>query len=176
MLQEEVYKACQSFAKRLAVYMNANLNEALRKDYPKVQEANIRINDRVEANNGTVLIQMVATEDYWYWIEYGRKKGKMPPPRVLGKEWQNKNGIDARKIIAEINVKTGKSLNINKKKLNYDSAVKQLSYLFARSIARKGIKPKPFIDKAIQEANLSKFAEELSDILKRDITLSLNKL
>ena len=188
MLQEEVNRAVTRYAKKLAVYMNANLNEAINKGYNGGQEASLRLTENIiDYKNGDFTIQIIASGDYWRFIEYGvngRKQNQNSPFSfkkeyinigAVGKDWQSKNKIDARKIIAEIRLKRSKSLRISKKSLNFDKATKQLASMFARSIARKGLKKRPFIDKAIQDSNLQRFLEEVAEIMKKNITLTLIK-
>ena len=124
--------------------------------------------------NGIISMQILASEEYWYYIDKGRKPGKMPPPDKLGAKWQSANNIDARKVIAEINAKYKKNgLNVSKKGLNYNSAAKQLSFIIARSIGLKGYKARPFVEKAINSGWREQFEKDLSELIGRNITIEL---
>ena len=61
--------------------------------------------------------------EYWKWVEYGRKPGKMPPVGSILK-WINAKGI---------------------KPLNKSIPQKSLAFAIAKSIGKKGNKPKPFL-------------------------------
>jgi hypothetical protein len=69
-----------------------------------------------------------------------------------------------------------KRLKRNVKKLKFDKAAKQLSFLIARSIGKKGVKPRPFIDRVINDGRLAMLGEGLSLIFKREISIQLNDI
>lgn len=157
--------------------MNANLEEALIKGGSKnIQQPALTISDVVETNVNSINIKMVASADYWYWLENGRKPGKQPPSSALGKKWQTQNKIDARKVIQEIqiNYNKNKGLKRNVKQLSFDKAAKQLSFIIARSIGKKGYKPRPFIQQALREANLPEFQKKISQLLSKEIIISVS--
>lgn len=173
---EELDKECRKFAKKLAIYMNANLEEALKKGGSKnAQQPALVINDVVIANINSINIQMVASGDYWYWLEHGRKPGKQPPSDALGKKWQTQNKIDARKVIQEIQINYNKKKGLKRivKQLSFDKAAKQLSFIIARSIGKKGYKPRPFVQQALREADVPGFNKRISDIMSREIKIQI---
>ena len=80
----------------------------------------------------------ISLADYWKYIEYGRRPGKMPPLDVIEK-W-----IKVKQIIPHsMTLKSGKTVI---------PSVKQLSFLIARSIGQRGIQPRPFFKKSFEEA------------------------
>ncbi len=86
----------------------------------------------VEYNNDNWLITL-KMEEYWKYLEYGRKSGKMPP-------------IDD--ILSWINVK--KILPRGNKK---PITKKQLAYVIARSIGKKGLPATHLLEKSMTEFN-----------------------
>lgn len=97
-------------------------------------------------------------EDYWKYVEYGRKAGKFPPIDKI-KEW-----ISVKPVIPRP-MKNGKLPTIN-----------QLAFLIARKIAREGIEPKNILKRTVEEVNnemLMSIKMAIMEDLKRDITESL---
>lgn len=114
----------------------------------------------------TIQIHMA---DYYKYVESGRKpNSKMPPSDKIEGWLKQRPGINAKNILAEIKIKSrkkSKSLprkNKTLKAISYDQARKTLSFLFARSIGKKGIEARPFINKVLTPQRL----QELKDILK----------
>lgn len=187
MLQEEIERECKRYGRKLAIYLKANLEEALingaKRGHSNPQEAQLNFKEEIIATSTGVKIQIIASGDYWKNIEDGRKPGKrMPPPSVVGKKWQNKHAINAKKVYLEIEARykqrTGLStvkgvLSRTKKKLSYEEYAKRLSFIFARAIARDGIPAKPFVKKAIMDSNLEQFYKDMSDSLGKKIRLDL---
>lgn len=94
-------------------------------------------------------------EDYWKYIENGRRPGaKMPPVSAIEK-W-----IEVRRILPKpMTLKSGKQVV---------PSVKSLAYVIARSIGKKGIKPRPFMSKSIEEAT-ELFKDKLMVSLREDV-------
>lgn len=97
-------------------------------------------------------------EDYWKYVEYGRKAGKFPPIDKI-EEW-----ISVKPVIRRP-MKNGKLPTIN-----------QLAFLIARKIAKEGIEPKNILKRTVEEVNnemLMSIKMAIMEDLKRDITESL---
>ena len=100
----------------------------------------------------------VSLENYWKYIESGRRPGKMPPLDVIEK-W-----INVRRIIPHsMTLKSGKTVI---------PSVKQLSFLIARSIGRRGIQPRPFFKQSFEEAK-REFLRIIEEAVLADIKESL---
>lgn len=97
----------------------------------------------------------IKLEDYWKYIESGRKPGTFPNINALVR-W-----IKAKKIIPR-----------DRKKVKTD---KQLAYLIGRSIKERGIKPLPILDKSIN-SNLDKLSKELEVGLGVDLEAVINNM
>ena len=100
-------------------------------------------------------IVTINLEEYWKNISYGRKPGSRMPPVEAIENW-----IKIRKIIP-------RPLILHNKK-SIIPTVKQLAFIIARSIAKKGIQAKPLMRKTIAET-VETFKEKLIITLKEDI-------
>jgi hypothetical protein len=95
----------------------------------------------------------------------------MPPSSVFGKKYQASIGISAPKIIQEMTIKykASKGIKSKTKKLPFEKAVTQMSFLIARGIKNKGIKPKPFFNKVVEDGRLDSLGLEVGEVLKKNI-------
>ena len=97
--------------------------------------------------------------DYWQYIEYGRRKGaKMPPIKAI-KDW-----IEVRNIVPRPMKLQGGKTEV--------PTTESLAYIIARSISRKGIKARPYMQQSIDE-NMDAFLRDLSVAVEADIADSV---
>jgi hypothetical protein len=171
----EIDSIINHFGTKLSVDLMNSMNEALARK--NGQQADIRFNQVIERTADGVNIKIVADKEHWIYIEDGRKPGKMPPSEAFGKKWQNKLGINPSNIIYELTVKykQSKKINTKTKKLTFDKASKSLAFLIARSIGKKGVKPKPFIDRVVNDGRIAKFSKDLADAMGKEIAININK-
>ena len=107
-------------------------------------------------NSGWVI--SVSLADYWKYVEYGRRPGKMPPVSAI------ENWIKVKQILPRpLTLKSGKSVV---------PTIPQLSFLIARSIGRRGIAPKPLFQKSFEAAK-QQFIQVIKDAITQDIKESL---
>ena len=107
-------------------------------------------------NSGWVI--SVSLADYWKYIEYGRRPGKMPPVSAI------ENWINVKQIIPHsMTLKSGKTVI---------PTIPQLSFLIARSIGRRGIAPKPLFKNSFEAAK-QQFIQVIKDAITQDIKESL---
>lgn len=101
---------------------------------------------------GQSISLQVYMNDYWKYVDGGRKKGgKQPPQDAMLKhiavrgEWHAKKASDISKFYTN-----KKGLKVARKNpLPMDKARKSLAFLIGRSIKRKGIKPTNFVEEGI---------------------------
>lgn len=101
---------------------------------------------------GQSISLQVYMNDYWKYVDAGRKKGGKQPPQdamlkhiALRGEWHVKKVNDISKFYTN-----SKGLKVQRKNpLPLDKARKSLAFLIGRSIKRKGIKPSNFVDEGI---------------------------
>ena len=107
-------------------------------------------------NSGWVI--SVSLADYWKYIEYGRRPGKMPPVSAI------ENWINVKQIIPHsMTLKSGKKVI---------PTIPQLSFLIARSIGRRGIPPKPLFKNSFEAAK-QQFIQVIEDAITQDIKENL---
>ena len=112
----------------------------------------------ITAHNDSYLVT-INLEDYWIFLEKGRRVGaKMPPVSAI------ENWIKIRKIIPRpVVLKSGRQRV---------PTVQQLAYVIARSIARKGIAPRPFMSESIDQT-IEDFHWKLSAAVREDVLENL---
>jgi hypothetical protein len=175
MRNEKLIKIFKDFGKSMADDLDDSFVDALNsKGRSSPQTTKMNFNPEVQETAYGVRLNIVAYDTYWRWVESGRKKGaRRVPADKLSKKWQNKNGINAVTIIAEIQ---RKRLGYAPKKLKYGTAVKQLAFIIQKSIYKKGIVPKPFVDKIINDGRFEKFRNDLVPILGEHFKLVIKGL
>ena len=100
----------------------------------------------------------VSLADYWKYVEYGRRPGKMPPVSAI------ENWIKVKQIIPHsMTLKSGKTVI---------PTIPQLSFLIARSIGRRGIAPKPLFKNSFEAAK-KQFIQVIKDAITQDIKENL---
>ena len=112
----------------------------------------------VKMDNSSWLIS-ISLEEYWKYIEAGRRAGaKMPPLDVIEK-W-----IKVKQILPRpLTLKSGKSVV---------PTIPQLSFLIARKIGRDGIRPRPFFKQSFESAK-REFLHIIEEAIIADIKESL---
>ena len=101
----------------------------------------------------------VSLENYWKYIESGRRAGAKFPPLDAIEKW-----INVRQIIPHsMTLKSGKTVI---------PSVKQLSFLIARKISRDGIRPRPFFKQSFESAK-REFLHIIEEAVLADIKESL---
>lgn len=88
----------------------------------------------------------ISLEDYWYYLEHGRKAGKMPPIQPII-EW-----IENKPVPPKVQGLT----------------VKQQAFAIAKSIKKNGTKPKPFFNSA-KQMTWKMFKDEIAEAVDMDI-------
>lgn len=112
------------------------------RNYRIAESVNISVN--ILEHNYQIVMKL---DDYWKWIENGRKPGKMPPISAITKWIKDKNIKPREPNITE----------------------KQLSFLIARKIGMDGIKPKNLFKGSVELATTTDFKTELINAWKKDV-------
>lgn len=138
-----------------AELVNTYKNYLAHANYSQGQLYNtIKVNS-ISTVAGEFLVQ-IDLEEYWKYIEYGRRAGAKMPPITAIENWITRRGIIPRPIT----LKSGKQVI---------PSTKSLAFVIARSISIKGIKPRPFMKNSINLIK-EKFIREIEDALVQDIT------
>jgi hypothetical protein len=174
-VNEEIDKLLNDFTEKWAKDLEVSLFDALKKGGRGNPSAvDIRFKGGVVYGINRVTLNVYADKDYWYYIENGRKKGKMPPTKVLGEKWQSSNGISPSKIIYDMTIEYNKKKGFTKrivKKLPFQKAAKQFAFIVARSIGKKGIKPKPFVEQGSNPQDLKDLLTNISKLIGKEVTV-----
>jgi hypothetical protein len=112
-------------------------------------------------------------EDYYKWVDEGRKPGKGIPIKELDSWLKEPATISKLKLFQDSKLTTGKGL---KKTLNKNSRVKSLSFLINRKIKLKGIKPTHFFTNVLEDGRVLKLQSDLRSALKKDIIVSIKEI
>jgi hypothetical protein len=182
--QERIESLFKKFGKELADDLRYSEIEALKKGGRRNPNATtLTFEPKTKSTpDGNVVLDIVANDKYWRWIESGRRAGaRKIPADVVGKTWQNQNGIDPRVIILSIQARRKRltstpRLAKSKSSLDYNKSAKQLSFIIQRSIFKKGIKPKPFVDKVLNDGRLATFKNELIPVMGEQFKLIIKGL
>ena len=113
----------------------------------------------ITAQNDSYLVT-INLEEYWKNISYGRKPGNRMPPVEAIENW-----IKIRKIIPRPLILPNKKSII--------PTVKQLAFIIARSIAKKGIQPRPFMRETIEDT-MKDFQSKLTAAVREDVLENLD--
>lgn len=106
--------------------------------------------------DNTAWMISISLEDYWKYIENGRRAGAKMPPLEAIEKW-----IKVKQIIPHpMTLKSGKRVL---------PSVKQLSFLIARSISQNGIKPRPFFKQSFEAAK-REYLNKITEAVQKDIT------
>ena len=107
------------------------------------------------SNEGIDWLVTIHLEDYWKYIEDGRRPGaKMPPVEAI-KKW-----IEYKKILPRpIQLKSGKTVI---------PSTQQLAFVIARSIGKNGIEARPIARETVDQLN-NEFVSILKSSIQRDI-------
>lgn len=116
--------------------------------YNSVRKVSVR-------NSGGDFSLTLSLEDYWKYIENGRRAGAKMPPITAIKNWIERKNIQPKPMT----LKNGKTVVPN---------INSLSFLIARSISKNGIKAKPFFKQTIDET-YDLFIEKIKEALIQDL-------
>ena len=143
MLDQSIIEAQKKYAQLVVT----NAKSILRSNNKKAS-GNLIESVRYTVNSQGKIIFSFAKEGKY--VQSGRRKGaRFPPPAAISK-WIREKGIQGRG-------KDGRFITN-----------KSLTYLISRGIAKKGIKPLPFMSMAIKQSK-----EQLKKELKKAITKSV---
>lgn len=106
---------------------------------------------------------------YAYFVEYGRRAGKMPPVEML-MEWLRKRTSKSKALRSAVNILEGRR---KRREAAYtkDDLLRSAAWGLAKHIAKKGTRPHPFFGPAVEENKnaVNEFiAEEVEKETKRD--------
>ena len=144
----------------------------LDKDQPGRLIQSIDVKVEVKGTKVTFALMM---EDYWRWVDEGRRKGAKQPPIAAMLEF-----IKVRGLVNKISNKRAKQIKSIKnkvvkkslKQVSADAKRKQLAFLIARGIKQHGIKPTHFFTDTINQELYNSMKQDLGIAIGKDIEIS----
>lgn len=141
------------------------------------------VNYKVLSQGGNITFQLTMA-DHWVNVEDGRGPNLKPPPLKPIQEWINKKHLPVDKILLAVNIKfrgQGKTLGghvIKKrtlKSITHERKVEMVSWMIAKSIGKKGIKPRPFLNKVLTTERMEKLKKMLAPVMRNHFILEIKK-
>ena len=129
----------------------------------KRKNASRKLSDSVEyvvKEDDQAFTVSLSLEDYWQYIEHGRKPGKFPPTDAILSWIKVKPIIPRPMMSASVSGLGHKNTRIPKPE--------QLAYLIGRKIARDGIEPTPIMETTSKQV-YDQFLADIRIALKKDI-------
>lgn len=164
------------YGKKITDALRENLKEKDRYASGSLYGSIIAMPVKVYGQKIELIINM---NEYWRWVDEGRKKGsKQPPPQAMikhvavrGERYNN----TLTKMQTEYKNKKGLTVK-RKKKLTRLQANKQLAFLIGRGIKKKGIKPTYFATEVFESSLIDNLKKDLAKAVGREIKLDLIKI
>jgi len=185
--QDEIVKVFDVWGLKLVEDLKAELDKMITHNGGQASDLSLKgINYKVVKSSGLITFQL-SMYRYWEVIEKGRGAGKKAPPTQPIADWIKRTpGLNSKldQILLGIQVKhRGISSRSRKgivrkrglKQISHDLKVKRLSWMIARSIGKKGIKPRPFYHKVVNEARMNELKEMLKPVIKKQFILDIKE-
>jgi hypothetical protein len=161
---EQVRKALEAFGIEVVKELEDNLQRAGANASGELSRSlTFRIKHLGEAYNFQLLL-----DDYYTFVDKGRKPGKRPPIQAILK-W-----IGSKQI--EVSAQRGYGKNKAAGKVSLASDLRKtrtLAFLIQRKIGLKGTKPTHFFTKTINDERLRLLQQQLSLALQRDVEIEI---
>lgn len=112
----------------------------------------------------TLILSMA---DYWYWLDKGRKPGRVAEKADIA-GWIKRKGLNPQVILKQIDAKAG---IVRKKERSFPEAVKQFDFIARRSIRKKGFQANHFYSDVINDGRLVQLRKDLAIEFKKEINI-----
>jgi len=103
------------------------------------------IEPRIKQASADNLRLTILMEDYWQYVEDGRRAGKMPPIKNIYEWIQNKRPVQQKIAQSPDRI----------------AATKSLAYVIARKIGQKGTKAQPFVTPSLKQVTTQTLAQRI---------------
>lgn len=108
--------------------------------------------------------------DYWYWIDKGRKPGSVSKSADIN-GWIRRRNINPVKVIEDMKLKAGIK---SKKKVTFVKAVEQFAFITRRKIKRVGFEGNEFFTEIINDGRLSQLRKDYLAEQQKDIFINVS--
>jgi len=112
----------------------------------------------------------ISMEDYWKWVDEGRKAGSKQPPIEPILKFIRNRGITPKLIAKNKGLKKSKRKVINK-----EAQYRSLAFIIARGIKKHGIKPTHFATEVMEGNLLKEFKADITKAVGRNIKIEIDK-
>jgi len=102
--------------------------------------------------------------DYYRFIEEGRKPNSKQPPTKPIEKFIRKRGLK---------LEPPKKLKGKRRQASFDTRIKSLAFVIARSIGKKGIKARPFVSKIVTPELQEELRTGLAQVFKQQFIIDL---
>lgn len=185
-LENKIIDVLSRWGRDLVNDMKAEIDKVVTHNGGQASKLSGSVNYKV-INKGGLISYQLTMNRYWEVVEKGRGAGKKAPPSKAIKEFIKQTedltaNID--KILLSISIRH-KGISNRKRKgaitgrglkgMTFDKKLDSLSFMIARSIGKKGIRPKPFYDKVINDERLQELKELLAPVIKEQFRLEIKK-
>lgn len=185
-LENKIIDVLSRWGKDLVNDMKAAIDKIVTHNGGQTSALSGSVNYKV-INKGGIITYQLTMNRYWEVVEKGRGAGKKAPPSKVIKDFIKQtedltSNID--KILLSISVRH-KGISNRKRKgaitgrglkgMPFDKKLDSLSFMIARSIGRKGIKPKPFYDKVVNDERLQELKELLAPVIRDNFIVEIKK-
>ena len=107
-----------------------------------------------------------SSQGYAYFVEYGRRAGRMPyPPDLV--EWVRKKNLKNKALTSAVNIFNAKRRTRQSKYTTGDLLL-SAAWALAKHIAKKGTKPHPFFAPAV-EKNKADIEKAIGNAVKEEL-------
>ena len=127
-------------------------------------------------SDGDNLKFLFKMNNYWIVFNDGRKPNSKQPPSDKLEAWVRKRGIKlelSKRKLTKIKNTKDKGIKKQLKAQSYEKKVKQMAFVIARSIGKKGIEANHFFDKIINDGRSEQLSNDLAKSLQREVVLEL---
>ena len=186
MATEKIIEAFDKWGLQLVTDTKKAIDDSVTHQGGQTSDLSGSVNYKVLNTNGKITFTLTMNK-YWYWFDKGRAANKKAPPAAAIKSFLEKKGFSqskANQILLSVNAKhkgIGKKLGGNKishrnlKTISFDKKLTMISWLFAKSIGKKGTKPHHFIDKVITDERIEDLKTQLKPLLKEQYLLEIKQ-
>jgi hypothetical protein len=98
-------------------------------------------------------------EDYWFWVNGGRKPGSVAKAADIH-GWIRRKNISPVEIIKKMDREAGV---VRKKPITFAKALDQFDFLVRRKLKAKGFKGNDFFDEVVYDGRLEQLAKDLAN-------------
>ena len=133
--------------------LSENLRNTLRKNKTNASNAlwqSIASYAKPKKDGFRLTVQM---EDYYKYVEEGRRAGKRPPIESIYEWIQNKKSVQT----------------LISKSTDKQKATRSLAYVIARKIAKHGTKAQPFIRQNVNEKSLQVLSDRIGEYIGKQL-------